>query len=150
MSLGDHTIYAQYLGDSNHAPASSSALVETIESPPVADQRRLPRLVRGARRRHKCWGDNTYGQLGHGSTDVVPHPTPSLVPGLTNVIDRERQLHTCAVLAGGAVKCWGYNRWASWDRVNGECRASTPTSVVGLPGPANSHRGRCPFLSCPR
>ncbi len=63
----------------------------------------------------KCWGYNGYGQLGDGST--VDHFMPSEVSGLSEVsalavggnygVDTAN--YTCALLRGGALKCWGYN-----------------------------------------
>lgn len=57
-----------------------------------------------------CWGYNDHGQLGQPPSTDAPIPTPTVVPELTGV----RQVvtgdaHTCAVLDGGTVKCWGAN-----------------------------------------
>ncbi|MFN8052774.1 MAG: hypothetical protein U0Q22_15105 [Acidimicrobiales bacterium] len=51
----------------------------------------------------KCWGDNSGGQIGNGSTGVTPVLVPSTVAGLSDVTAIDG---TCAV-AGGGVKCWG-------------------------------------------
>jgi alpha-tubulin suppressor-like RCC1 family protein len=65
----------------------------------------------------KCWGENDLGQLGLGDThdrggepqqmgaaleyvDLGDEPVIALGAGAN---------HTCAVLAGGSVKCWGAN-----------------------------------------
>ena len=55
-----------------------------------------------------CWGENSQGQLGDGTTTRKLSPT--LVPGLSDVaaIVAGGQ-HTCALLADGTVHCWGYN-----------------------------------------
>jgi alpha-tubulin suppressor-like RCC1 family protein len=55
-----------------------------------------------------CWGDNTRGQLGDGTT--TSRPSPALVPGLKGVRAlTARGDHTCAHLESGAVRCWGAN-----------------------------------------
>jgi alpha-tubulin suppressor-like RCC1 family protein len=72
-----------------------------------------------------CWGDNIFGELGNGTIDPIPgpsHPTPATVPGLTGVTALAAgDVHTCALVAGGAVTCWG-------DGI------PTPTPVAGLTG----------------
>jgi alpha-tubulin suppressor-like RCC1 family protein len=59
----------------------------------------------------KCWGYNSMGQLGIGSADYNPHSTPLAVSGITNAVQVSASLayHSCAVLSGGTVKCWGNN-----------------------------------------
>jgi alpha-tubulin suppressor-like RCC1 family protein len=53
-----------------------------------------------------CWGDNTYGQLGNGTTTASL--TPINVPGISNAVAvAAGSAHTCALLATGAVQCWG-------------------------------------------
>ena len=66
----------------------------------------------------RCWGSNSDGQLGIGTTDTVAHPTPSPVcatgsgascVALTNVNKvAGSPLNTCAIV-GQTVKCWGDN-----------------------------------------
>jgi len=56
-----------------------------------------------------CWGANDLGQLGL-APDYVGHEKPEPVPG---VRDAEwlavGEASVCAILAGGAVTCWGAN-----------------------------------------
>ncbi len=58
-----------------------------------------------------CWGSDTYGQLGYGSIAADgSRLSPVAVNGLTDVIDiAVGNSHTCALLSGGTVKCWGFN-----------------------------------------
>ena len=54
----------------------------------------------------KCWGANAYGQLGNGSTDDAT--TPRAVIGIAAGTTVEgSSFHACAVVAAGAVRCWG-------------------------------------------
>lgn len=54
-----------------------------------------------------CWGANTNGQLGDGTT--TSRSTPTLVPGLDGVTTVSAGFgHTCAV-AEKTVSCWGRN-----------------------------------------
>jgi alpha-tubulin suppressor-like RCC1 family protein len=66
----------------------------------------------------KCWGANTYGQLGLGDTDSrggMPNqmgdnlPALDLGPGRTPVGLVGGGNHACALLDDHSVKCWGQN-----------------------------------------
>lgn len=57
----------------------------------------------------QCWGMNDAGQLGI-KPDMKPRSKPVTVPGLKNVSRLiAGEASTCALLADGAVTCWGAN-----------------------------------------
>jgi alpha-tubulin suppressor-like RCC1 family protein len=79
----------------------------------------------------KCWGDNSTGQLGDGSTTNSAVPVDVLLPASNIVSVAAGDWHTCALTAGGAVKCWG----SSYDGELGndsKINSSVPVDVVGL------------------
>ena len=58
-----------------------------------------------------CWGSNRYGTLGDG-TATVNRTTPANVLGIstaTTIAHKQGQYHSCAVLTGHKVMCWGRN-----------------------------------------
>jgi len=58
----------------------------------------------------RCWGANASGQLGNGTTTTDPTRVPVLVTGLTTAVAvAAGSSHTCALLTGGTVRCWGNN-----------------------------------------
>ena len=58
----------------------------------------------------KCWGYNSYGQLGIGSTTNQNTPqTVNLGTGRTAVSVSIGQYHSCAIVDDGSLKCWGRN-----------------------------------------
>jgi len=57
----------------------------------------------------KCWGRNSEGQLGdHTTTNrMFPVDVPGMTSGVLAV--SAGRFHTCAVITGGGVVCWGLN-----------------------------------------
>jgi len=58
-----------------------------------------------------CWGSNSYGELGDGTTtdQNSPTQTSSLGTGRTAVAISSGAFHTCAIIDDGSVSCWGRN-----------------------------------------
>ena len=88
----------------------------------------------------KCWGSNSSGQLGDGT--FVDRTSPVDVVGLSSgvVAVTNGLWHSCALMTGGEVKCWGFN----FDGELGDgttVSRSTPVDVVGLGAAVNISAG---------
>ncbi len=66
-------------------------------------------VIRGVNRNVDCWGSSANAQLGNGTSDGMPHPTPVRAGVLTMVLGvAAGAVHTCARTLT-AVHCWGDN-----------------------------------------
>ncbi|WP_183093132.1 Calx-beta domain-containing protein [Nocardioides stalactiti] len=93
----------------------------------------------------KCWGLNTDLQLGLGVDTQLDRNqdrlTPVTVPGLTGVIAIEAgSHHTCAILTGGTVKCWGEG-FGGRQGNGGDSDVASPTTVAGWAGAVQMSAG---------
>jgi alpha-tubulin suppressor-like RCC1 family protein/subtilisin family serine protease len=64
----------------------------------------------------RCWGRNDDGQLGYAHTQAIGDDETAETAGAVDVGDGVRQIavgvaHSCALLEGGRVRCWGRNRY---------------------------------------
>ena len=88
----------------------------------------------------KCWGSNSYGQLGQGDSTVRGSTTGSMAAlnainlgaGRTAKAVTTGDGHVCAVLDTDDLKCWGYAYGLGLDSVTSQNNpASLPTVNVG-------------------
>lgn len=86
----------------------------------------------------KCWGDNFRGMLGDDSTTTRLIPVDVLAgPGLPPLAGVSAigagATHTCALMTGGGVKCWGSNGFGQLgdDTI---IQSLTPVDVLEGPG----------------
>ncbi|HMQ24886.1 MAG TPA: carboxypeptidase regulatory-like domain-containing protein [Acidimicrobiales bacterium] len=96
----------------------------------------------------KCWGENTFGQLGLGDTVIRGDaagemgdalPAVDLGTGRTATTVVAGNINTCAILDDASLKCWGFNgngRLGLGDTANrgdgpGEMGNALPTVDLG-------------------
>jgi alpha-tubulin suppressor-like RCC1 family protein len=149
-------------GDSGLSPDSGSASRGLGSGDSAADMAGATAISAGGSRSAcalmpggtvQCWGDNTYGQLGDGTTTgpqtccpetgdggvctSTPSPcslTPVEVSGVTGAMAiAVGGFSACALLSGGAVQCWGDNTYGKLG--NGTTTSSSiPVAVSGITG----------------
>jgi alpha-tubulin suppressor-like RCC1 family protein len=85
----------------------------------------------------ECWGDNTFGELGDGTT--VGSATPVAVGGLTTgaVAITAGRDDTCALMAAGTVECWGNDYFGQLGDATTR-DSPVPVAVTGLSGPVTA------------
>ncbi len=78
-----------------------------------------------------CWGNNSYGQLGNGTTTDRRVSVPGNVSGLASGVTAIAVggMHTCALTGGGGVKCWGSNGYGQLGNVMRCISSSVPVDV---------------------
>ena len=78
----------------------------------------------------KCWGGNSYGELGNGSPNYFN--TPVNVTELSGIkAISVGGGHICAITSAGGVKCWGFNFYGQLGN-GSRTTTSTPVDVIGF------------------
>ncbi len=79
----------------------------------------------------KCWGHNSYGELGMGK-DITQSKTPVDIVGIDDnaIAVATGFSKSCAITKDGQAKCWG---WLGFDQFS-----NTPVNLEGLDGKAKS------------
>ena len=78
-----------------------------------------------------CWGNNDFGQLGDGTTTYSSTPVDVVGVSGGSRITAGGRGHACAVVGGGAVKCWGFNFYGQLgDGTTTD--SSTAVDVIGI------------------
>jgi alpha-tubulin suppressor-like RCC1 family protein len=82
----------------------------------------------------KCWGGNSWGQLGNGTLFVstkTPTDVPTLTTGVVSISASADGTFTCALTTAGGVKCWGGNSFGNLGDGTTTTRTA-PVAVLGL------------------
>ena len=99
----------------------------------------------------KCWGDSVFGQLGHGDTDgrgdgageMGDDLDPvDLGAGRTAVAITAGDVHTCALLDNGTVKCWGSTSTGQLGYGDTDARGDGAGEMGDFLGPVSLGAGR--------
>src|SRR5207253_2450787 len=79
----------------------------------------------------QCWGYNSNGQIGDGTTSN--QYAPAAVSGVATAIGAVAAGNndSCVLLQGGIVKCWGMNTYGELG-IGTTADARTPTMVLGI------------------
>jgi len=80
----------------------------------------------------RCWGANSTGQLGNGTTiDYSAFPTNDVLTGVQAVAAGVG--HTCALMEAGDVRCWGDNSLSQLGDLTTVSQLVPPTNGVLMP-----------------
>jgi hypothetical protein len=78
----------------------------------------------------RCWGFNTSGQLGDGTLERSTRPGAPVAGANDARAVAAGLLHTCAIVYGGHVRCWGANDWGQLGIGTHGSTTSSPTPVT--------------------
>jgi len=80
-----------------------------------------------------CWGYGDSGQLGNGSSTSIIQSTPVSVSNISTATSVSAGTeHTCAVLSGDTVSCWGYGDSGQLGNGSSTSIQTTPVRVLGF------------------
>jgi alpha-tubulin suppressor-like RCC1 family protein len=80
----------------------------------------------------RCWGLNNFGQVGDGSkfNRRTPVALATMATSVQGVV--ARGTHTCALVTGARVKCWGQNNHGQLGDATTTASRATPAFVSNL------------------
>ena len=84
----------------------------------------------------KCWGNNSYKQLGLVSGQLTSPPADPLNLGADATDICVGMYHSCAVLSDGGVKCWGWNRYGELGMPKTTSYSIVPENSINMGGSA--------------
>jgi alpha-tubulin suppressor-like RCC1 family protein len=83
----------------------------------------------GATGEVRCWGENSYGTVGNGSTSSSPVLAPYTVIAFGAKQVLAGLNHTCAVMSDGTARCWGSNSFGQVGNPAAGAVVSSPAVV---------------------
>lgn len=92
----------------------------------------------------QCWGENSLGQLGRGTSDADGHLEPfTLELGNVEALVAGAQ-HACALTQGGEVLCWGLGESGQLGLAPSTLAScSVPDATRGTPGVPDADTAAC-------
>ncbi len=91
----------------------------------------------------RCWGQGSAGALGYGNTSTIGDDEAPASVGVVNVGGRVSKIavdgyHTCVLLEGGTVRCWGSATPLGYGNTTAVGTSTTPADAgdLDLGGPA--------------
>ncbi|MBI5310992.1 MAG: hypothetical protein HZB14_08235 [Actinobacteria bacterium] len=124
------------LGDGTINPSKGTETTESLGGRAVevatGQSHTCALLVNGTIR---CWGANSYGQLGNDT--LTGSPTPVSVVGLPRKATAitAGAFHTCALLDDGSMRCWGRNDKGQLGAGNRD-NSDVPVALARFAGPS--------------
>lgn len=118
------TFYVKYRDQAaNESVCLNSAITKINRSPHASEGERISlgmyySCAISQSNELKCWGNNSYGQLGHESSmSPIGSQVNQMGAYLQASVISDKQIykistgktHSCAILSDGKVKCWGNN-----------------------------------------
>jgi alpha-tubulin suppressor-like RCC1 family protein len=120
---------ANVVATTEHVSGTATVTVTTISfaSVTAGDNHSCGLTTSGAA---YCWGGNSSGQLGNGSTDPSLVPAP-VIGGLTFTALDVGSEDSCGLTTSGAAYCWGNNQIGQLGNGTSGSFSSAPVAVTG-------------------
>ena len=112
-----------------HTPVDVAGLLTGVTAVAAGAQHTCALLSTGG---VECWGDNSWGQLGDGTTSEQDTPTAVSALSIGVIAISAGGFHTCALLDDGTMRCWGYDDGGQLGDGGTNTEQATPVPVSGL------------------